>query len=80
MIPLDTSVLIDSLVSVLEFGMQDAEIAAELCRTVPRPRGRELDLAIAASALLRDAELWTLNLSDFTDIETLRLYSPPQTG
>lgn len=79
MIPLDTSVLIDSLVSVLEFGMRDAEIAAELCRTVPRPR-RELELAIAASALLRDAELWTLNLSDFTDIETLRLYSPPQTG
>jgi len=61
--------------SILEFGTQEAEIAAELYRTVPRARGRELDLAIAASALLRDAELWTLNHADFADIPTLRLYS-----
>ena len=65
--------------TALEFGPRDAEVAAELYRTVPRARGREIDLAIASSALLRDAELWTLNPPDFEDIPGLRLYSPPDT-
>jgi predicted nucleic acid-binding protein len=30
-------------------------------------------LAIAACAIVRDAELWTLNLADFKDIPQLRL-------
>jgi predicted nucleic acid-binding protein len=43
---------------------------------VKRPRGREIDLAIAAHAISRDARLWTLNPNDFDDIpglETLPL-------
>jgi predicted nucleic acid-binding protein len=44
-----------------------------LYRKVPRPRGREIDLAIAACALTQDAALWTLNPSDFADIPGLEL-------
>lgn len=55
------------------FGRPEATLASELYRLVPRARGRELDLAIAASAILQDAELWTLNRRDFADIPRLRL-------
>jgi predicted nucleic acid-binding protein len=59
--------------AALLFGPQEAAVAAELYRKVRRPRGRELDLAIAASAIVRDAALWTLNTGDFQDIPRLRL-------
>ena len=55
------------------FGPAEAALAADLYRQVRRPRGRELDLAIAASAILQDAALWTLNPRDFADIPRLRL-------
>ena len=55
------------------FGRADAALASELYRLVRRPRGRELDLAIAASAILHDAVLWTLNRRDFADIPRLNL-------
>lgn len=55
------------------FGAADARVAAELYRLVKRPRGREIDLAIAATAILHDAALWTLNPADFADIPRLRL-------
>lgn len=57
----------------LEFGPDAARIAAELYRTVQRPRGREVDLAIAAIALHWDAALWTLNMGDFEDLPGLVL-------
>ena len=50
--------------------------AAELYGRVKRPRGRELDLAIAACALVHDAMFWTLNVADFRDIPGLTLYRP----
>jgi predicted nucleic acid-binding protein len=56
------------------FDADGAELAAVLYRTVKRPRGREIDLAIAACALRHDASLWTLNPEDFEDIPGLRLY------
>ena len=62
---------------VVGFGAQEAALAARLCRSVRRPRGREMDLAIAACAITRDAELWTLNTADFTDVPKLRLHSCP---
>ncbi len=62
--------------SALPFGPEEAAIAAELYKTVSRPRGREIDLAIAACAITRDADLWTLNLGDFQDIPGLRASSP----
>ena len=55
------------------FGAAEAIIAARLYRSVRRARGREMDLAIAAAAIARDAALWTLNRDDFRDIAGLPL-------
>lgn len=58
------------------FGPEEATIAAKLYRQVPRARGREIDLAIAASALAWEATLWTLNLADFDDLPGLLVEYP----
>jgi predicted nucleic acid-binding protein len=58
------------------FGFEEAALAADLYSRLPRPRGREIDLAIAASALAHGAALWTLNPADFEDVPRLELYSP----
>jgi predicted nucleic acid-binding protein len=63
--------------SAIAFGSREASLSAELYRSVPRPRGREIDLAIAACAIVRDAALWTLNTLDFEDIPQLRLAAFP---
>jgi predicted nucleic acid-binding protein len=60
----------------LAFGSEEAAEAARLYESLPRPRGREIDLAIAASALTHEALLWTLNEADFRDIPRLLLYHP----
>jgi predicted nucleic acid-binding protein len=60
----------------VHFGSREASLAAQLYRAVPRARQRELDLAIAASALGHEAVLWTLNPEDFLDIPGLTLYRP----
>ena len=60
--------------SAIVFGLAEAALAAKLYRSVRHPRGREIDLAIAACAIVRDAELWTLNREDFKDVPGLRLY------
>jgi predicted nucleic acid-binding protein len=62
--------------TAIPFGPQEARVAAELYRSVRRPRGRELDLAVAACAIVRDADLWTLTPADFRDLPELRV-SPP---
>ncbi len=56
------------------FGPPEAARAAELYRSVPRPRGREFDLCLAACALVHGATLWTLNPGDFRDVSGLRLH------
>jgi predicted nucleic acid-binding protein len=56
------------------FGPGEALRAADLYRRLRRARGRETDLAIAACALTRDAQLWTLNPGDFADVPGLKLY------
>ena len=55
------------------FGPEQAAAAARLYSAVSRPRGREIDLAVAACALYDDAALWTLNRRDFRDIPDLKL-------
>ena len=60
--------------SAIPFDVEDAVVSAHLYRTVKRARGREVDLAIAACALVREARLWTLNHADFQDIPGVRLY------
>jgi predicted nucleic acid-binding protein len=62
--------------AAVPFGSREAALAATLYRKLPRPRGREIDLAIAACALAQDASLWTLNERDFSDIPDLQLASP----
>jgi predicted nucleic acid-binding protein len=60
--------------SAVPFGPEEAIASAGLYRTVKRPRSREVDLAIAACALVRGAHLWTLNPGDFRDVPGIRLY------
>ena len=55
------------------FGPAQAALAARLYGAVKRPRGREIDLAVAACALHDGAALWTLNRADFPDVPDLRL-------
>jgi predicted nucleic acid-binding protein len=66
----------DSLLPIEEVAPLDgaaAALAADLYRRLSRPRGREIDIAIAACALAHGAALWTLNPADFTDIPGLTL-------
>lgn len=53
------------------FTSEEAAVAAKLYAEVPRARGRELDLAIAAQAIVRGAAIWTLNAGDFSDLRGL---------
>jgi predicted nucleic acid-binding protein len=62
--------------AAIPFGPREATLAAELYRAVRRPRGREVDLAIAACALAWGAELWTLNRNDFRDVPALDALAP----
>jgi predicted nucleic acid-binding protein len=55
------------------FGAAEAVVASRLYKAVPRARGREIDIAVAACALVADAAIWTLNPADFRDIPDLRL-------
>lgn len=55
------------------FDPEAAAEAAALYTRLPRPRGRDLDLAIAACALVDEAALWTLNPKDFSDVPGLEL-------
>ncbi|HKY20168.1 MAG TPA: PIN domain-containing protein [Vicinamibacterales bacterium] len=62
--------------TAVPFGADEARIAADLSRGVTRGRGREIDLAIAATAMAQNAALWTLNIQDFRDFDGLALYDP----
>jgi predicted nucleic acid-binding protein len=60
----------------IAFGAAEAAISASVYRRLRKPRGREVDIAIAACAINWNAALWTLNLTDFADIPGLQLYRP----
>lgn len=59
--------------AIVPFGASAAARAASLYQSIRRPRGRDLDLAIAACAIDHDGVLWTTNRKDFDDIPGLRL-------
>jgi predicted nucleic acid-binding protein len=59
--------------NAIAFGPREAALSAQLYRRLPRARGREIDIAIASVAILRDVDLWTLNTADFKGIPNLRL-------
>ena len=80
---LEAQELLFPSVEALAFGAEEARRAAELYQGVGRPRGREIDLAIAATALCNDAQLWTLNRRDFTDLSEPPIhtgYASAETG
>src|SRR4051812_21015046 len=58
-----------------QFGVAEAALAASIYRHLKRPRHREIDVAIAACAMVQNAALWTLNPGDFSDIPDLELVS-----
>jgi predicted nucleic acid-binding protein len=62
--------------SAIPFDKEQAKVSADLYRSVRRARTREVDIAIAACALVHDAQLWTLNPTDFQDVPGLQLYGP----
>jgi predicted nucleic acid-binding protein len=57
----------------IPFGPAEAALSAQLYRQVRNGRSREIDLAIAAMAILRNGTLWTLNAGDFSDVPNLQL-------
>ncbi len=62
--------------SAVPFAAQEAALAAGLYAKIRRARGREIDLAIGACAIFRNARLWTLNSEDFADIPDLEVSAP----
>lgn len=60
----------------IPFGATEAALGATLYRKLRKPRGREVDIAIASCAINYNAALWTLNVADFADIPGLQLYRP----
>ncbi len=59
--------------AAVPFAVAEAVVAARLYAQVPRARGREIDLAVAACALVAGGAIWTLNPNDFRDIPDLRV-------
>jgi len=62
----------------IPFGSAEALVASDVYWKIKRPRGREIDIAIAACAIVHDAQLWTVNEADFRDIPNLGLVQFPQ--
>lgn len=58
---------------IVDFTIQAAERAAAIYRELRRPRGREIDIMIAACAIEDGAAIKTLNPDDFSDIPGLEL-------
>ena len=58
----------------ITFGQKEALLAADLYRTISKPRARAVDIAIAACAMANHGQLWTQNVRDFDDIPGLDLY------
>jgi predicted nucleic acid-binding protein len=58
----------------IPFGPAEGRAAATLYGAVEESRGREVDIAIAAHALVRRSKVWTLNVVDFADLPGLELF------
>ena len=57
----------------IPFGPVEAFLAADIYKKLKRPRGREIDIAIAACAIIHEAQLWTASPADFKDIPNVKL-------
>jgi len=65
-------------VAAAPFGMREAAIASRVYAQLKNPRRREIDIAIAACALIQGASFWTLHPQDFTDIPGLDVVRTPR--
>jgi predicted nucleic acid-binding protein len=65
---------------IIPFGQPEAVLAADLFNKTGRRRGSRFDCLIAATAILAQAEVATVNQTDFIVFqpEGLKLASPPQ--
>jgi predicted nucleic acid-binding protein len=61
---------------IIPFTEDLAEVAADQFRRLGSPRKRAADIAVAVSALYRDAVLLTRNVRDFSGVEGLRMEKP----
>jgi hypothetical protein len=61
---------------IIPFTEDLAEVAADHFRRLGSPRKRAADIAVAVSALYRDAVLLTRNVRDFSGVEGLRMEKP----
>jgi predicted nucleic acid-binding protein len=59
--------------AAVAFGAEEAAVAARLYGRLRRPRGREIDIVVAACAIAHGDALWTLNPQDFRDMPGLRI-------
>lgn len=66
-----------SPLKILPYTYEIAQLAGEIARDLERPM-EFADAAIAATAIVYGAELYTLNKQDFRDIPHLRNYSNNQ--
>jgi predicted nucleic acid-binding protein len=66
---------------IIPFGQQEAVLAADLFNKTGRRRGSRFDCLIAATAILAQAEVATVNQSDFKVFiqHGLKLYGDPPT-
>lgn len=62
----------------IAFASSEALLAADIYKKIKRARGREIDIAIAACAIVHEAQLWTVNPAGFKDIPNLKLLQFPQ--
>lgn len=61
---------------IIPFTEDLAEVAADHFRRLGSPRKRAADIAVAVSALYRDAVLLTRNVRDFSGVDGLRMEKP----
>ncbi len=67
---------------IIPFGQPEAVMAADLFNKTGRRRGSRFDCLIAATAVLAQAEVATVNQADFTPFQAhgLKLATPPATA
>ncbi len=67
---------IDKMLDTGELIYIDTDIAQQTIKLRQEYKVKTPDAIIAATALVNNAELWTANTSDFSNIEDLKLHNP----
>jgi predicted nucleic acid-binding protein len=67
---------INKMLDTGELAYIDGDIAKQTINLRQKYRIKTPDAIIAATALVNNSELWTVNTSDFSSIEGLKLHNP----